>query len=209
MVQCFFLGYPSAGESNQRPSDHGTTCSAELQLAAERLAAKEPDVSWRSSFTSFPPLPSFHTSLSCSFCFLLVLKLFPSLVCPSTSRSSSSTDAVGGRATRPTKRWMRLKRNGLFSQSGPLIISNVLNLILNKVFVCFSGMFTYMKDSRCHWFSSWKCDNYSEFQLVGTVSLINSNKTIRVCRPLTACYVRKVYFYNLHIETRGRIYKES
>lgn len=28
-----------------------------------------------------------------------------------------------------------------------------------------------MKDSRCHWFSSWKCDNYSEFQLVGTVSL--------------------------------------
>uniref|UniRef100_A0A3B4XG34 HECT-type E3 ubiquitin transferase n=1 Tax=Seriola lalandi dorsalis TaxID=1841481 RepID=A0A3B4XG34_SERLL len=31
-------------------------------------------------------------------------------------------------------------------------------------------MFTYMKDSRCHWFSSWKCDNYSEFQLVGTVS---------------------------------------
>ncbi|KAK7945016.1 hypothetical protein WMY93_000744 [Mugilogobius chulae] len=22
---------------------------------------------------------------------------------------------------------------------------------------------------RCHWFSSWKCDNYSEFQLVGTL----------------------------------------
>lgn len=34
----------------------------------------------------------------------------------------------------------------------------------------FSGMFSYMKDSRCHWFSSWKCDNCSEFQLVGTVS---------------------------------------
>lgn len=52
-------------------------------------------------------------------------------------------------------------------------------------------MFTYMKDSRCHWFSSWKCDNYSEFQLVGTVSFINSNKTIR-CWPLTACNVWKV-----------------
>lgn len=38
------------------------------------------------------------------------------------------------------------------------------------IFVYFPGMFTYMKDSRCHWFSSWKCDNYSAFQLVGTVS---------------------------------------
>lgn len=35
-----------------------------------------------------------------------------------------------------------------------------------------------MKDSRCHWFSSWKCDNYSEFQLVGTVSF---KKKKRVC----------------------------
>lgn len=174
-------------------SDHWTTCSAELQLAAdsERLAAEEPDVSWRSSFTSFPPLLSFHTSLLCSFCFLLVLKLFPSLVCPSTSRSSSDTDAVGGRATRSTKRTNETQKNQLFSQSGALIISNVPNLILNNVFVCFSGMFTYMKDSRCHWFSSWKCDNYSEFQLVGTVSFININKTIRcVDRLLPVMYGR-------------------
>ena len=45
--------------------------------------------------------------------------------------------------------------------------------VANKgLFTCsfFSGMFTYLKDSRCHWFTSWKCDNYSEFQLVGTVS---------------------------------------
>lgn len=47
-----------------------------------------------------------------------------------------------------------------------LSIADVFPLLL---FVLL-GMFTYMKDSRCHWFSSWKCDNYSEFQLVGTVS---------------------------------------
>lgn len=33
-----------------------------------------------------------------------------------------------------------------------------------------AGMFTYHKDSHCHWFSSFKCDNYSEFRLVGAVS---------------------------------------
>uniref|UniRef100_A0A671X9Z7 HECT-type E3 ubiquitin transferase n=1 Tax=Sparus aurata TaxID=8175 RepID=A0A671X9Z7_SPAAU len=55
-------------------------------------------------------------------------------------------------------------------------------LLVRQIFHTDYGMFTYMKDSRCHWFSSWKCDNYSEFQLVGTVSFINSNKTIR-CWP--------------------------
>lgn len=35
---------------------------------------------------------------------------------------------------------------------------------------CSAGMFTYHKDSHCHWFSSFKCDNYSEFRLVGAVS---------------------------------------
>ncbi|CAL8258970.1 unnamed protein product [Lota lota] len=42
-------------------------------------------------------------------------------------------------------------------------------LVLRHVFQPDYGMFTYMKDSRCHWFSSWKSDNYSEFQLVGTL----------------------------------------
>uniref|UniRef100_A0A8C6SN83 HECT-type E3 ubiquitin transferase n=1 Tax=Neogobius melanostomus TaxID=47308 RepID=A0A8C6SN83_9GOBI len=42
-------------------------------------------------------------------------------------------------------------------------------LLVRQVFHTDYGMFTYMKDSRCHWFSSWKCDNYSEFQLVGTL----------------------------------------
>uniref|UniRef100_A0AAQ4P8I7 HECT-type E3 ubiquitin transferase n=1 Tax=Gasterosteus aculeatus aculeatus TaxID=481459 RepID=A0AAQ4P8I7_GASAC len=43
-------------------------------------------------------------------------------------------------------------------------------LLVRQIFHTDYGMFTYMRDSRCHWFSSWKCDNYSEFQLVGTVS---------------------------------------
>ncbi|CAL8297862.1 unnamed protein product [Merluccius merluccius] len=40
-------------------------------------------------------------------------------------------------------------------------------LLLRHVFHSDYGMFTYLKDSRCHWFSTWKSDNYSEFQLVG------------------------------------------
>uniref|UniRef100_A0A3Q0RS83 HECT-type E3 ubiquitin transferase n=1 Tax=Amphilophus citrinellus TaxID=61819 RepID=A0A3Q0RS83_AMPCI len=52
-------------------------------------------------------------------------------------------------------------------------------LLVRQIFHTDYGMFTYMKDSRCHWFSSWKCDNYSEFQLVGTVSFLEN--TIRVC----------------------------
>lgn len=42
-------------------------------------------------------------------------------------------------------------------------------LLIRQIFHTDYGMFTYLKDSRCHWFSSWKCDNYSEFQLVGTL----------------------------------------
>ncbi|KAM4607024.1 putative E3 ubiquitin-protein ligase HECTD2 [Polymixia lowei] len=42
-------------------------------------------------------------------------------------------------------------------------------LLVRQIFHTDYGMFTYLKDSRCHWFSSWKCDNYSEFQLVGTL----------------------------------------
>ncbi|XP_019715893.1 probable E3 ubiquitin-protein ligase HECTD2 [Hippocampus comes] len=43
-------------------------------------------------------------------------------------------------------------------------------LLVRRIFHDDYGMFTYMKESRCHWFSSWKCDsNYSEFQLIGTL----------------------------------------
>ncbi|XP_035982130.1 probable E3 ubiquitin-protein ligase HECTD2 isoform X3 [Fundulus heteroclitus] len=42
-------------------------------------------------------------------------------------------------------------------------------LLVRQIFHTDYGMFSFMKDSRCHWFSSWKCDNYSEFQMVGTL----------------------------------------
>ncbi|XP_077586597.1 putative E3 ubiquitin-protein ligase HECTD2 [Stigmatopora nigra] len=42
-------------------------------------------------------------------------------------------------------------------------------LLVRQIFRDDYGMFTYMKESGCHWFSSWKCDNYSEFQLIGTL----------------------------------------
>ncbi|TRY69835.1 hypothetical protein DNTS_012933 [Danionella cerebrum] len=40
-------------------------------------------------------------------------------------------------------------------------------LLIRQIFHTDYGMFTYLKESQCHWFSSWKCDNYSEFRLVG------------------------------------------
>ncbi|XP_039727678.1 putative E3 ubiquitin-protein ligase HECTD2 isoform X1 [Pteropus medius] len=40
-------------------------------------------------------------------------------------------------------------------------------LLIRQIFHPDYGMFTYHKDSHCHWFSSFKCDNYSEFRLVG------------------------------------------
>ncbi|NP_001158854.1 Probable E3 ubiquitin-protein ligase HECTD2 [Salmo salar] len=43
-------------------------------------------------------------------------------------------------------------------------------LLIRQIFHTDYGMFTFFKDSHCHWFSSWKCDNYSEFRLVGAVS---------------------------------------
>ncbi|XP_054880707.1 probable E3 ubiquitin-protein ligase HECTD2 [Poeciliopsis prolifica] len=42
-------------------------------------------------------------------------------------------------------------------------------LLVRQIFHTDYGMFSFMKDSRCHWFSSWKSDNYSEFQMVGTL----------------------------------------
>ncbi|XP_036023392.1 probable E3 ubiquitin-protein ligase HECTD2 isoform X2 [Onychomys torridus] len=40
-------------------------------------------------------------------------------------------------------------------------------LLIRQIFHPDYGMFTYHKDSNCHWFSSFKCDNCSEFRLVG------------------------------------------
>ncbi|KAM9809463.1 putative E3 ubiquitin-protein ligase HECTD2 isoform 6-T6 [Syngnathus typhle] len=43
-------------------------------------------------------------------------------------------------------------------------------LLVRRIFHEDYGMFMYIKESRCHWFSGWKGDNnYSEFQLIGTL----------------------------------------
>uniref|UniRef100_A0A8C6SRM2 HECT-type E3 ubiquitin transferase n=1 Tax=Neogobius melanostomus TaxID=47308 RepID=A0A8C6SRM2_9GOBI len=62
-------------------------------------------------------------------------------------------------------------------------------LLVRQVFHTDYGMFTYMKDSRCHWFSSWKCDNYSEFQLVGTLMglAVYNSIALDIHFPLYVC----------------------
>ncbi|XP_072413883.1 probable E3 ubiquitin-protein ligase HECTD2 [Chiloscyllium punctatum] len=42
-------------------------------------------------------------------------------------------------------------------------------LLIRQIFQPDYGMFTYQWDSRFYWFSSFKCESYSEFQLVGTL----------------------------------------
>ncbi|CAB1338067.1 unnamed protein product [Coregonus sp. 'balchen'] len=47
-------------------------------------------------------------------------------------------------------------------------------LLIRQIFHTDYGMFTFFKDSHCHWFSSWKCDNYSEFRLLMGLAVYNS-----------------------------------
>ncbi|KAG8523605.1 putative E3 ubiquitin-protein ligase HECTD2 [Galemys pyrenaicus] len=47
-------------------------------------------------------------------------------------------------------------------------------LLIRQIFHPDYGMFTYHKDSHCHWFSSFKCDNYSEFRLLMGLAVYNS-----------------------------------
>ncbi|XP_042816676.1 probable E3 ubiquitin-protein ligase HECTD2 isoform X6 [Panthera tigris] len=68
-----------------------------------------------------------------------------------------------------TKEWFLLLIRQIFHP-------DYVTKLMIKMFVTLLGiihkmykdcMFTYHKDSHCHWFSSFKCDNYSEFRLVG------------------------------------------
>ncbi|XP_068597078.1 probable E3 ubiquitin-protein ligase HECTD2 [Brachionichthys hirsutus] len=65
-------------------------------------------------------------------------------------------------------------------------------LLVRQIFHTDYGMFTYMKDSRCHWFSSWKCDNYSEFQLVGTLMGLAVYNSIALDIHFPLCCYRKL-----------------
>ncbi|KAL7990468.1 hypothetical protein Chor_013898, partial [Crotalus horridus] len=62
-------------------------------------------------------------------------------------------------------------------------------LLIRQIFQPDYGMFTYHKDSHCHWFSSLNCDNYSEFRLVGALMglAVYNSITLDIRFPL-CCY---------------------
>ncbi|XP_072851401.2 putative E3 ubiquitin-protein ligase HECTD2 isoform X2 [Pogona vitticeps] len=62
-------------------------------------------------------------------------------------------------------------------------------LLIRQIFHPDYGMFTYHKDSHCHWFSSLSCDNYSEFRLVGALMglAVYNSITLDIRFPL-CCY---------------------
>ncbi|KTG39124.1 hypothetical protein cypCar_00026072 [Cyprinus carpio] len=71
-------------------------------------------------------------------------------------------------------------------------------LLIRQIFHTDYGMFTYVKESQCHWFSSWKCDNYSEFRLVGAVSFhfpavyIKAGGVCQICESFQLCTLNPI-----------------
>ncbi|XP_031435226.1 probable E3 ubiquitin-protein ligase HECTD2 [Clupea harengus] len=65
-------------------------------------------------------------------------------------------------------------------------------LLVRQIFHTDYGMFTYLKESCCHWFSSWKCDNLSEFQLVGTLMGLAVYNSIALDIHFPPCCYKKL-----------------
>ncbi|XP_041426947.1 probable E3 ubiquitin-protein ligase HECTD2 isoform X2 [Xenopus laevis] len=65
-------------------------------------------------------------------------------------------------------------------------------LLIRQIFHPDYGMFTYHKDSNCHWFSSFKCDNYSEFRLVGTLMGLAVYNSITLDIRFPKCCYKKL-----------------
>uniref|UniRef100_A0A8B9U2C1 Probable E3 ubiquitin-protein ligase HECTD2 n=1 Tax=Anas zonorhyncha TaxID=75864 RepID=A0A8B9U2C1_9AVES len=65
-------------------------------------------------------------------------------------------------------------------------------LLIRQIFHPDYGMFTYHKDSRCHWFSSFKCDNYSEFRLVGALMGLAVYNSITLDIRFPPCCYKKL-----------------
>ncbi|MBN3302772.1 HECD2 ligase, partial [Amia calva] len=65
-------------------------------------------------------------------------------------------------------------------------------LLIRQIFHTDYGMFTYLKDSHCHWFSCWKCDNYSEFRLVGTLMGLAVYNSITLDIRFPPCCYKKL-----------------
>ncbi|XP_041922095.1 probable E3 ubiquitin-protein ligase HECTD2 isoform X1 [Alosa sapidissima] len=65
-------------------------------------------------------------------------------------------------------------------------------LLVRQIFHTDYGMFTYLKESCCHWFSSWKCDSLSEFQLVGTLMGLAVYNSIALDIHFPPCCYKKL-----------------
>ncbi|XP_039565079.1 probable E3 ubiquitin-protein ligase HECTD2 isoform X3 [Passer montanus] len=65
-------------------------------------------------------------------------------------------------------------------------------LLIRQIFHPDYGMFTYHKDSQCHWFSSFKCDNYSEFRLVGALMGLAVYNSITLDIRFPPCCYKKL-----------------
>ncbi|XP_068817606.1 probable E3 ubiquitin-protein ligase HECTD2 [Capricornis sumatraensis] len=65
-------------------------------------------------------------------------------------------------------------------------------LLIRQIFHPDYGMFTYHKDSYCHWFSSFKCDNYSEFRLVGILMGLAVYNSITLDIRFPPCCYKKL-----------------
>ncbi|XP_056325528.1 probable E3 ubiquitin-protein ligase HECTD2 isoform X2 [Danio aesculapii] len=65
-------------------------------------------------------------------------------------------------------------------------------LLIRQIFHTDYGMFTYVKESQCYWFSSWKCDNYSEFRLVGALMGLAVYNSITLDIRFPPCVYKKL-----------------
>ncbi|XP_028845805.1 probable E3 ubiquitin-protein ligase HECTD2 isoform X2 [Denticeps clupeoides] len=65
-------------------------------------------------------------------------------------------------------------------------------LLVRQIFQMDYGMFMYLKESNCHWFSSWKCDNLSEFRLVGTLMGLAVYNSIALDIHFPPCCYKKL-----------------
>ncbi|XP_061491457.1 probable E3 ubiquitin-protein ligase HECTD2 isoform X2 [Rhineura floridana] len=65
-------------------------------------------------------------------------------------------------------------------------------LLIRQIFHPDYGMFTYNKDSNCHWFSSFNCDNYSEFRLVGALMGLAVYNSITLDIRFPPCCYKKL-----------------
>ncbi|XP_029465723.1 probable E3 ubiquitin-protein ligase HECTD2 isoform X2 [Rhinatrema bivittatum] len=65
-------------------------------------------------------------------------------------------------------------------------------LLIRQIFHPDYGMFSFHKDSHSHWFSSFKCDNYSEFRLVGTLMGLAVYNSITLDIRFPPCCYKKL-----------------